>query len=142
MPTLSLSPIGMVMVGAAVVAALSFIWLMVYTRGQKNYSFYTLQAQILDRKWGEALPGGLFVISFLVLIMAAGPLFWSLGWTWIGVVWSALSLWILLNVWANFRRGAAQRKRKLEKENADPFSAEAIIRQRRKANKRRKSNKR
>lgn len=128
----------MVMIGAAVIAALSFIWLIIYTRNKKNYSFFTLQAQILDKNWREALPGTIFVVSFLVLIVAAGPLFWSLGWTWLGVIWSALSLWILLNVWANFRRGAARRKRKQEKENVDPFSAEAIIRQRRKANKRRK----
>ena len=139
MPDLTnLSPIGMVMIGAAVIAALSFIWLIIYTRNKKNYSFFTLQAQILDKNWREALPGTIFVVSFLVLIVAAGPLFWSLGWTWLGVIWSALSLWILLNVWANFRRGAARRKRKQEKENVDPFSAEAIIRQRRKANKRRK----
>jgi len=134
----NLSPIGMVMIGAAVIAALSFIWLIIYTRNKKNYSFFTLQAQILDKNWRDALPGTIFVVSFLVLIVAAGPLFWSLGWTWLGVIWSALSLWILLNVWANFRRGAARRKRKQEKENVDPFSAEAIIRQRRKANKRRK----
>lgn len=138
MPALNLSPIGMLMVGAAVVAVASFTWLMIATRNTRNYSFFTLQGQILDRQWRDALPGGLFVLSFLILIMAAGPLFWTLGWTWLGVIWSALSVWILLNVWANFRRGAAQRKRKQEKENVDPFSAEAIIRQRRKANKRRK----
>ena len=134
----TLSPLVTAMLVLTTVGAASFIWLMLHTRGQRNYSFFTLQGQILDKKWGEALPGMLFVISFLGLIFSFGPLFWSLGWTWIAVIWSLVSLWILFNLWANFRRGAAQRKRKQEKANVDPYSADAIIRQRRQANKRRK----
>ena len=132
------SPLVLTMLALFGLAVISFIWLMLKNRGRNDYSFFVLQAEILDKKWGQALPGILFVASFLGLIFAVGPLFWSLGWTWIAVIWSLLSLWIIFNVWANFRRGAAQRKRKQEKANVDPYSAEAIIRQRRQANKRRK----
>lgn len=132
------SPLVLTMLGLFGLAVVSFIWLMLQNRGRKDYNFFVLQGEILDKKWWAATPGLLFVVSFLGLIFAFGPLFWSLGWTWIAVIWSVLSFWILLNLWANFRRGAAQRKRKQEKAEVDPYSAAAIIRERQKANKRRK----
>jgi len=134
----SFSPLVTTMLALIGVAVLSFIWLMLRNRGRNDYSFFVLQGQILDKQWGAALPGILFVVAVLGLIFSLAPFFWSRGWTWIAVIWSLLSFWIILNLWANFRRGAAQRKRKQEKANIDPYSAEAFIRQRRKANKRRK----
>lgn len=134
----AISPLVLTMLALFGLAVLSFIWLMLKNRSRKDYSFFVLQGEIMDKEWGAAAPGLLFVVSFLGLIFSFGPLFWSLNWTWIAVIWSVLSFWIMLNLWANFRRGAAQRKRKQEKADVDPYSAAAIIRQRQKANKRRK----